>query len=238
MCPGRTGEPPSCAILSRMSTARGGESTEGPSGPAQGGRAWRPPVGWLTAVAVLAAIAINVAGIGAIAVAQRGVVEEARRLLRLETEARAGALESVLASTRADLAFLTGSPTFFGLESALVSRDPREARWRRLEAEGALLLFLRGHPETAHLAARSDEGATLVAAGRRGGIPVLWKPGDPEQGPRAEMPGGSVPEAGPVAARAITGRFEFATGVRRVSGAVALEATIDAGGLLAHNRAV
>src|SRR5438093_26033 len=88
-------------------------------------RAWRPGVGWLTAVAVLAAIAINLAGIGAIAVAQRGVIEEARRLLRLEAEARAGALESVLASTRADLAFLTGSPIFFGLESALVSRDPR-----------------------------------------------------------------------------------------------------------------
>src|SRR5439155_22617195 len=229
MCPGRTGEPPSCAILSRMSTARGGESTEGPSGPAQGGKAWRPPVGWLTAVAVLAAIAINVAGIGAIAVAQRGVVEEARRLLRLETEARAGALESVLASTRADLAFLTGSPVFFGLESALVSRDPREARWRRLEAEGALLLFLRGHPETAHLAARTGEGKILVAAGRRGGIPVLWKPGEEEGRPRVESAAGAEPGGAPVAERVITGRFEFTTGVRRVSGAVTLEATIDAG---------
>src|SRR5437867_815329 len=166
-------------------------------------RAWRPGVGWLTAVAVLAAIAINLAGIGAIAVAQRGVIEEAQRLLRLETEARAGALESVLASTRADLAFLTGSPTFFGLESALLSRDPREARWRRLEAEGALLLFLRGHPETTRLAARSDDGAVLVAAGRRGGVPVLWKPGEP--GRTAAAPGAA--DAGPESAsgRAITG---------------------------------
>jgi signal transduction histidine kinase len=40
-----------------------------------------------------------------------------------------------------------------------------------------------------------------------------------------------------VAGRAITGLFEFTTGVRRVSGAVTLEATIDAGRLLAHNRA-
>src|SRR5436190_22416153 len=201
MCPGRTGEPPSCAILSRMSTARGGESTEGPSGPAQGGKAWRPPVGWLTAVAVLAAIAINVAGIGAIAVAQRGVVEEARRLLRLETEARAGALESVLASTRADLAFLTGSPVFFGLESALVSRDPREARWRRLEAEGALLLFLRGHAETAHLAARSDPGVVLVAAGRRGGVPVLWKPAAVEATGGMEASDAIHPDVGSAAGR-------------------------------------
>jgi len=96
-------------------------------------------VGWLTAAVVIAAVAINLAGIGAIAVAQRGVIEETRRLLRLEAEARAGTLEGVLASTRADLAFLTGSPIFFGLESALGSRDPREARWRRLEAEGARL---------------------------------------------------------------------------------------------------
>ena len=201
-------------------------------------RAWRPGVGLLTAVAVLAAIAINLAGIGAIAVAQRGVIEEARRLLRLEAEARAGALESVLASTRADLAFLTGSPIFFGLESALVSRDPREARWRRLEAEGALLLFLRGHPETAHLVARTGEGKILVAAGRRGGIPVLWKPGEEEGRPRVESAAGPEPGGDPVAERVITGRFEFTTGVRRVSGAVTLEATIDAGRLLAHNHAV
>src|SRR6266705_3158208 len=247
------GGPPSCAILSRMPTVLCGETSEGPScpggrspagtearppAPERGGKAWRPAVGWLTGVAVLAAIAINLAGIGAIAVAQRGVVEEAQRLLRLETEARAGALESVLASTRADLAFLTGSPTFFGLESALVSRDPREARWRRLEAEGALLLFLRGHPETAHLAARSDPGAVLVSAGRRGGIPVLWNPGDTERAAQAEGALESEGGPAPVAGKAITGRFEFATGVRRVSGAVKREATIDGGHLLAHNGAV
>ena len=190
------------------------------------------PVGWLTAVAVLSVVAINVAGIFAIAVAQRGVVEEAQRLLRLETEARAGALESVLASTRGDLAFLTGSPTFFGLESALVSRDPREARWRRLEAEGALLLFLRGHPETAHLAARSDDGAVLVAAGRRGGVPVLWNPGEP--GRTAGKTGATNAGQDSVPGRGITGKFEFTTGVRRVSGAVTLEASLDAERLLAE----
>jgi len=193
-------------------------------------------VGWLTAVAVLAVIAINLAGIGAIAVAQRGVMDEARRLLRLETEARAGGVESVLASTRADLAFLTGSPTFFGLESALVSRDPREARWRRLEADGALLLFLRGHPETARLMARSDRGTVLVAAGRRGGIPVIWNPAETERAMQDEA--AAAPQPGPEAGRAITGRFEFTTGVRRVSGAVMLEATIDGGGLLGHERSV
>ncbi|MEK7284004.1 MAG: histidine kinase dimerization/phospho-acceptor domain-containing protein, partial [Acidobacteriota bacterium] len=185
-----------------------------------------------------AALAINLAGLGAIAVAQRGVAEEAQRLLRLETEARARALESTLASMRADLAFLTGSPIFFGLESALLSHDPREARWRRLEAEGALLLFLRGRPEAAHLAARSGDGVVLVAAGRRGGIPVLWKPGDVPGSVSAGQPGESTAGPGGEAGRRITGRFEFVTGVRKVSGAVTLEATLDAGRLLALNRAV
>ena len=184
-----------------------------------------------------AAVAINLAGLGAIAVAQRGVAEEAQKLLRLETEARARVLESTLASTRADLAFLTGSPIFFGLESALRSRDPREVRWRRLEAEGALLLFLRGHAEAAHLAARSDEGRVLVAAGRRGGVPVLWKPAEAQGGGGEGSSGEAISPAGSPTGRAVIGRFEFTTGVRKVSGAVSLEATLDPERLLGQNRA-
>jgi len=218
--------PLACVIVDAVSKAAGGGRTR-----------WSPGVGWLTGVAAAAAIAINLAGLGAITVAQRGVAEEARRLLRLETGARAGALESTLASTRADLAFLTGSPIFFGLESALGSRDPREVRWRRLEAEGALLLFLRGHTEAARLAARSESGQVLVAAGRRGGVPVLWKPADVEAvGGTGSQPGEAT-GAAPPAARAITGRFEFATGTRKVSGAVTLEATLDPERLLAQGRA-
>jgi signal transduction histidine kinase len=179
---------------------------------------------WLVGAAVTAVIAINAAGISGIAVARRGLIEEAERSLRLETDARARALESVLASTRGDLAFLTGSPVFNGLEAALGSRDPREVRWRRLDAEGALLLFLRGHPEVARLVARSVEGRALVEAGRRGGVPVLWVSGregaavDPVETP-------------------LTGRFEFTAGIRKISGAVTLEATLDPGRLIGHGPA-
>src|SRR5213592_1386708 len=181
---------------------------------------WPAEIGWLTGLLVAAILAINVAGLGGIALARRGALEEAERVLRLETAARARTLESLLASARADLAFLTSSPVFFGLESALASRDPRESRWRRLEAEGALLLFLRGHAETAHLAARSAPGVVLVSAGRRGGIPVLWNPRDTERAVQAEAAAGSEAGTEPLAGRGITGRFEFATGVRRVTGAV------------------
>ena len=72
------------------------------------GSKWSPGVGWLTAVTLAAALAINLAGLVGIAVAQRGVADEAQRLLRLETEARAGVLEGTLASMRADLACLNG----------------------------------------------------------------------------------------------------------------------------------
>jgi signal transduction histidine kinase len=191
-------------------------------------RRWPVGVGWVTATLVTAVVAINVAGIVEITVARRGAVEEAARNLQLETGARARAVESVLASTRADLLFLTGSPTFFGLERALGSRDPREARWRRLEAEGAFLLFLRGHPEVTRLAAWSDGGRPLVEAGRRGGVPVLWVPGRAPDG--EEEPAGAA-RAG-ARERSVTGRFEFKTGVRRISGAATLEAAIDLAKLL------
>lgn len=184
---------------------------------------WPAGVGWLTASLVAAVVAINVAGIGAIALVRRGVVEEAGRSLRLETSVRARSIESILASARADLAFLTGSPTFFGLEAALASRDPREVRWRRLEAEGALLLFLRGHSEVTHLLARSATGRPLVEAGRRGGVPVLWVSG-------GRHDTGTHPR--------VTGLFAFASGVRRVSGAVTLEVSLDPAALLAPRPAV
>lgn len=177
----------------------------------------------MTAVLVGAVIAINVAGIGAITLVRRSAVEGAVLNLRLETNARARTIESSLASVRADLAFLTGSPTFFGLEAALASRDPREARWRRLEAEGALLLFLRGYPEVTHLLARSAEGLPLVEAGRRGGVPVLWIPGRRRDTDNVQS---------------VVGRFAFSSGVRQVSGAVTLEVSLDPALLLASRSAV
>jgi len=123
---------------------------------------------------VAGVVAVNVAGIWGIALARRGVLDESDRVFRLEISSRARSLESLLSSTRADLAFLAGSPVFHGLEEALASTNPQEARWRRLGAEGAILLFLRGHAEIAHLRVISKSDVALVEAGRRGGVPVHW----------------------------------------------------------------
>jgi signal transduction histidine kinase len=188
---------------------------------------WSAGIGWLTAFCVTAVVAINVAGISGIALARRGALDEAERFLRLETAGRARGMESLLASTRADLVFLTGSHVFRGLESALGSRDPRMARWRRLEAEGALLLFLRGHPEVTHLVARSTAGEPLIEAARRGGVPVLWM-SSPSQG-QERSPRKSVdPVQGP-----ITGRWG-----RLDPGGITLETTLDAAKLLSAGQTV
>ena len=131
---------------------------------------------WLTALSVAALVAATGAGIWGIAAAWRAAVDQAARTFSLEAATRTHRLESLLSATRADLAFLSGSSTLWNLEEALASPDPSEARWRRLAAEGALILFLRGHPEVQHVVAVSDLGGVLVAVGRRGGVPVLWRP--------------------------------------------------------------
>ena len=57
----------------------------------------------MMALTVLAIFAVNVVGVWGIAVARRGINEEAERLFRVETAARGRLLESLVASTRADL---------------------------------------------------------------------------------------------------------------------------------------
>ncbi len=195
-------------------------------------RVWPLGIGWLTGLSVGAILAINLAGLGGIALARRGVLDEAEKVLALETSARARSLESRLASSRADLTYLTGSPIFFGLESALHSHDPREARMRRLEAEGALLLFLRGHPEITHLYVDSQGGVPLLVAARRGGIPVLWM--TPETAASGPLPARQVDAA----TQPLTAHFTFREGERTVSGAVTLEATLDAARLLSASLGV
>lgn len=201
-----------------------------------GSARWRG-IAWFTVLSIAAVVAINAAGIWGVAVARRGLREDAARILRLETSERARSLEAVLARTRGELAFMAGSPVLFDLEAALQSRDPALARWRRLEAEGALLLFLRAHPEVMRVEALGSGGRPLLEAARRGGVPVLWMASE-EAG--AVAPGAAGAGAGGTAGAApprraidpietpIEGRFAPRLGTRSVRGAVTVEATIDA----------
>jgi signal transduction histidine kinase len=183
----------------------------------------------LTLLATAAVVAINIAGIWEITTARRAMRESARRVLLLETEARAREIESRLSQTRSELAFMAGSPVFYDLEAALEARDPTLARWRRLEAEGALLLFMRGHPEVMRAVVRSPGGQPLLEAARRGGVPVLWMS-------LGETPTGPGRRAADPIDRPVEGRFEPRVGTRTVEKAVAMEITIDAARVLAPLR--
>jgi signal transduction histidine kinase len=127
-------------------------------------------------LALLAVAVVNAAGLLGIRMARRGAVEDATRVFRTESEARARALDSRLSATRADLAFLAGSAPVQRLRAGTGGGD--EA-FRRQAAESALLLFLRAHPEVVRLAVNGPAGQPLLLTGRRGGVPVLWVSSSP-----------------------------------------------------------
>jgi signal transduction histidine kinase len=132
--------------------------------------------GWWTGLALAAVVAVNLAGIGGIAVARRGAKEEVLRQFQDETTERARALEKILAGVRSDLAFLAASSPV----GRLGEKGPAaEIAWRRAGAESALLLFLRSHPEVVRVVVRNAAGEPIVHTGRRGGIPVLWVSSSP-----------------------------------------------------------
>ncbi|HEV8132632.1 MAG TPA: ATP-binding protein [Acidobacteriota bacterium] len=93
--------------------------------------------------------------------------------LRLQTIAHARSLEAVLASRRADFAFLSQSPPIANAPSLLVERDPVARRWGRLDVEASVLLFLGAHPEVESIIVRDADRQPIIAAGRRQNAPVL-----------------------------------------------------------------
>ncbi len=183
------------------------------------GRAW--PAGWLTILAVAMVVAVNAAGLWGIAVATRGAREEEVRLFASETAARARSLESVLSGTRAELAFLAGSPPIIALGAAPApQKRSGGASGEHLAAEGTLLVFQRGHPEVKRLMVKSGKDDVILEAARRGGVPVLWRPQDREQ--ETVVPG----------APAIRGVFGFESAGVASGTVVRVVAEIDAVALL------
>jgi signal transduction histidine kinase len=130
---------------------------------------------WLTAVAVAAVAAVNLAGIWDIALGRRTAAEDASRAFAAETAVRARAIEQALADVRSNLTFLSASAPVARLERG----GSPEAAFRREAAESALLVSLRSHPSVVRLAVRDAAGRPLLLVGRRGGLPVLWVSGAP-----------------------------------------------------------
>jgi signal transduction histidine kinase len=130
---------------------------------------------WLTALAVGAVAAVNLAGIWDIALARRTAAEDATRAFAAETDGRARAIEQTIADLRSNLTFLAASSPV----SQLTRAESQEALFRREAAESALLVSLRSHPSVVRLAVRDAAGRPLLLVGRRGGLPVLWVSGAP-----------------------------------------------------------
>ncbi|MGH2571822.1 MAG: hypothetical protein ACRDGR_11380, partial [bacterium] len=117
-------------------------------------------------------LGINALAIGTVFAARGRAKAHAARELEQRTESHARALEAALASTRSDLLFLGQSGSLRRFADSAGDPDPYRQRWGRLDAEAAMLLFLRSHPEIERLVAVGTEGEVLAAVGRRGGAPI------------------------------------------------------------------
>ncbi|HOM99723.1 MAG TPA: ATP-binding protein [Acidobacteriota bacterium] len=149
--------------------------------------------------------AVNVVGIWGIVYSGREATQQLLNDLELQAVAAARSVEAALASTRADFVFLVESPPISSLRATFAEPDPVARRWRRLDVDSTLLLFMASHPEVERIVLFLD-GSPTMAASRREGAPVLvpppeppvedpsegrwirgsWQPGRPETGVRIE----------------------------------------------------
>ncbi len=132
-------------------------------------RGWRA-VPWMALAAGL--LAINAVAVWEIVAAGRGARRLAERELELRTTGQGRALEALLANLRGDLGYLAQSAPLGALGASRPDDDPLERRWRRLDIEGALLLFAEAHPAVEALVV-ADGAGSQVAVGRRRGVPLV-----------------------------------------------------------------
>jgi signal transduction histidine kinase len=128
----------------------------------------------MVALAVLL-VAINGVGIWGILYSGREAREEVLKDLQLQAFAGARNLEASLASTRADFVFLSQTPPLAGFRSALSDEDPMSRRWRRLDIEATLILFMSSHPEVERILLYGEDEAPFMAVGRREWAPVVLR---------------------------------------------------------------
>ncbi|HVS63812.1 MAG TPA: HAMP domain-containing sensor histidine kinase [Thermoanaerobaculia bacterium] len=119
------------------------------------------------AVLVIAlVVAIDAVALASIVTGRREAQAAAVEELSRQTGSQARAIEALLATLRADLAFLASSPRLAVDPQRVAAEDPLSRRWARLEAEGTLLLFAGGHPRLVSLELRGAGGERLVTVAR------------------------------------------------------------------------
>jgi signal transduction histidine kinase len=191
------------------------------------GQVWRRSILPAAAALLLSVLAINIVSIISIVNTRRAALAEAMRDLQLDTVARARGIEAALAGCRADLAFLAATPPLVGLPEALPGRDVQQARWKRLDAEGSLVLFLASHPEVERLVVRDGTGRAVMVAGRKGGAPQVLPTALVEAAPEAAQ-GQGLPER-PEAGSRLGGRWPLAASAGSLEAVVDIEALLRAG---------
>ncbi|HUV12816.1 MAG TPA: ATP-binding protein [Acidobacteriota bacterium] len=130
-------------------------------------------------------VSINLLGIWGILYSGREAQQAVIKDLQLQAVAGAKSLEAILASTRADFLFLAKSPPIVGFQQALESADPMARRWKRLDIEATLLLFLTSHPEIERISLLQG-GTSIIVAGHREGAPVILPSDSREAQPNSE----------------------------------------------------
>lgn len=132
----------------------------------------------LQAGALLLAVVLAVNGVAVwgILSAREETRAAALQELGLQTDAHARAIEAALATLRGDFIFLSYSPPLSRAPAAGSGEDPVTRRWSRLAVEASIILFMEAHPAVERIQVRTVPGGTLVAAGRRSGVPVLLPP--------------------------------------------------------------
>lgn len=122
--------------------------------------------GGAAALVVALVLTIDVLALASIVGGRREARAAALDTLRQQTASQARAIEALLATLRADLAFLASSPRLGG-DLPGGSENPLSRRWARLEAESTLLLFAEGHPPLITLELSDPTGERLATVARR-----------------------------------------------------------------------
>lgn len=174
----------------------------------------------LTLLLVAVLLAVNALAVAGLVSARRSLVASARADLELQTLVQARTIESDLVSLRADLLLLSRSRALEQYAADREASDPMVRRWSRLNAEGAVLLFLSANPSVVRLHLGTAGQDPLLIAGSPQGDPQILA------GPSliAVEPGNTAPLRGAWPVRG------------RTSEEISLEAVIDPDALLGAMR--